>query len=172
MVAGGAGGSVSYREDDEGEDPNYSMDAPLYGGGLIGGKGGAGGNGKQGNTSTGGTQTSPGGNSVNFDASLPEFGIGAINDGHVGSKYNAGGGGGYYGGGGGTNGSSVVYTGAGGSSFISGMDGCVAIADPLNDTNPTRAAKTTDDITALTYLGNDWKFTNANTIDGATNMHI
>lgn len=84
---------------------NYSYTTIGAGGGLIG---------TSGTVGTGGTQVSAGINS-SYSTSNGSFGIG-------GAGY--GGGGGYYGGGGGINSS-----GGGGSSFISGYQGCVAIAE-------------------------------------------
>ena len=97
------------------------------GGGRYSAKGGNGGGltGTNGNGSTGGTQTSGG-------TSNGKFGIGA--NGPT-TNYGKGcGGGGYYGGGANAAGNSYYHSGSGGSSFISGMDGCNAIDENGNHT--------------------------------------
>jgi hypothetical protein len=92
------------------------------------------------------------------------------------------GGGGYYGGGygGNINGGYGMYSGAGGSSFISGMTGCVAI-DPTDTTNDPRTQDgdtgifktmlnyyTTGFGTSATWVdGEEILFTNCSMIDGA-----
>lgn len=78
----------------------------------------------------------------------------------------AGGGGGYYGGSGASGLSSGVWPGGGGSSYISGHTGCVAITSE-NSTIPKSGCLTgtTDDSCSIHYSGKT--FTNTAMIDGA-----
>ncbi len=79
--------------------------------------------------STGGTQVSGGVEGYGAYGGYPGvFGIG----GNPQSGHGSGGGGGYYGGGGGGYNGGVVGSGAGGSSFISGHTGSVAIASEID----------------------------------------
>ena len=144
MVAAGSGG-INMRE-------RYNSYG--NGGGLYSEDGGYFGNEKY--KATGATQTSPG--SVNG-----KFGIGGyaiyggdncdINDG-------GGGGGGYYGGGGSSTGNNVYQasTGAGGSSFISGHNGCDAIKEESTENNIIHTGQ------SIHYSG--LYFTNTLMIDG------
>jgi hypothetical protein len=97
----------------------------------------------------GGGQTSGGsGVSNGYSTAAGSFGQGSAGN----SNGNVGGGGsGYYGGSGAARASgwNVVASGGGGSSFISGMNGCIAI-DPASTTNP-RAQKTEGNISTLSY---------------------
>ena len=61
------------------------------------------------------------------------FGIGGAHD--YDNNHGGGGGGGYYGGGGGGYNASIVGSGAGGSSFISGHTGCNAISESSTFSN-------------------------------------
>jgi hypothetical protein len=67
--------------------------------------------------------------------------------------YGGGSGGGYYGGGaGGTQSEGGKYCSPGGStSFISGFNDCIAIANPLSDVANDRTPKTEGNISALTF---------------------
>ena len=151
MVAAGGGGAVSYA------------------GGAYGGNGGAlvGGNGNYAASSgysavssmpQGATQTTGGKSMVITEGyggnggPAGQFGVGG-NAGGSGNEiqYGGGGGGGYWGGAGGGHTSGVVISGAGGSSYISGYLGSVAITSatdtaPRNDTNGNRCADGTEDI--------------------------
>ena len=134
LVAGGGGGASAYDQSAKGG----------YGGGLVAGNGN---NGKYPGGSyvanvppTGGTQTSGGltskNNSVTINAGQPGvFGTG----GNAHPWWGAGGGGGYYGGGGGGYTGGSVDSGAGGSSYISGHEGAVAVKS-ATDTSPRLAS--------------------------------
>ena len=121
MVAAGGGGATDYA---------YPV-AGGFGGALIGGDGINGKYPSQGVANvppTGGTQVAGGitskNNSISINAgSNGTFGIG----GNGNSEWGSGGGGGYYGGAGGGYTSNSVDSGAGGSSYISGHTGCIAI---------------------------------------------
>lgn len=113
-----------------------------YGGGLIGGTAIL----NNINGGTGGTQTSPGITNHSC-ASEAKFGIGGS---------CGGGGGGYYGGAG----SAYIYGGGGGgSSFISGHNGCDAIAESSTSSNIVHTSQ------SMHYSG-IW-FVNTTIIDGA-----
>ena len=82
----------------------------------------------------GGTQTSPGVGSVCYseecmygceEPTYGKFGVGADS---LHETWGSGGGGGYFGGGSGGVNHKIIASGAGGSSFVSGCSGCVAIA--------------------------------------------
>ena len=118
MVAGGGGGASDY---------SYAASGG-YGGGLVAGSGI---NGKSPSagvpniTPTGGTQVGGGAPSQTPNTGAAgSFGKGGNGQGNWGSA----GGGGYYGGGGGGYTDYSVDSGAGGSSYISGYPGCLAIA--------------------------------------------
>lgn len=117
MVASGGSGAVSYHRTSNG----------IPGGTLVGLDGARLGNGTDGNIPTGGTQTSAGikGNGKYGDlATNGEFGLAGQ------AVYATGSGGaGYYGGGASPHSNSLVGLGGSGSSFISGYDGCDAIAE-------------------------------------------
>ena len=113
MVASGGGGTSNYKNAVTGG----------YGGSLTGGPGNLNIDSVQHTLATGGTQQSGGigaGNAI--ETMNGKFGQGGISDSHGG-----GGGSGYYGGGSGHFVPAGVSSGAGGSSFISGYDGCIAI---------------------------------------------
>lgn len=117
MVAAGGGGGTVW---------STSNLIGGYGGGLIGGNGS-----KQGSivSATGGTQIN-GGISAGSNNATPFvgiFGIGGYNTYTNAWVYGGGGGGGYYGGGSGNSISGSVGGPAGGSSYISGHAGCVAV---------------------------------------------
>ena len=118
--------------------------------------------------STGGTQVS-GGYGTENRTDIPimgAFGIGGYS-GLYSSEwiYNSGGGGGYYGGGAGGAISGSVGSASGGSSYISGHTGCVAIISQ-NDITPKSGCTTgtTDNSCSIHYSGK--KFTNTVMIDG------
>ena len=115
MVAGGGGGSDYYQS---GSNGGAAGGLTAYSGGYYGSSGYT--------VSTGGTQVSGGiGGKGAATGGSGTFGIGgsATNTGN----HGGGGGGGYYGGGSGSYNNSVVGSGAGGSSYVSGHTGSVAI---------------------------------------------
>ena len=147
MVAGGGGGATDY---------NYPSDGG-YGGSLVGGSGITGY--YPGYTDnivpTGGTQTSGGtGSNSQGPGYIGQFGFG----GNGNSQWGSGGGGGYYGGGGGGWNSYQVDSGAGGSSYISGHTGSVAINAADDITPKTGCDNGTTDITC-SYHYSGKKFT-------------
>lgn len=114
MVAGGGGGASNWTNATTGG----------YAGGLTGSSGILNSGSVSHTTATGGSQTAGGKGAVGtVSGGAGTFGIG----GNSYPSYGGGGGGGYYGGGAGSYLSSGVSSGAGGSSFISGHDGCNAI---------------------------------------------
>ena len=126
MVAGGGGGSYSRTSHS-----NYSDGG--QGGALIGVDGNIYSEvtEKKLKPATGATQIAGGSNS---DSSLPNNYTGLFGSGgyaEFSREWNArsGGGGGYYGGGAGVWGKGEVSSGSGGSSYISGYDGCNSIAE-------------------------------------------
>lgn len=157
MVAAGGGGYVSWFSSGGGNKTGGSA------GGLIGYSG----------TSlytttnaTGGTQIS-GGIAENNVSTLPYIGVFGI--GGYGTPYSAeyiyhaGGGGGYYGGA--TAGNSKVGSASGGSSYISGHTGCVAITSSSNRTPKNGCTTgTLDNSCSLHYSGKS--FSNTLMIDG------
>ena len=108
MVAAGGGGTSGY------------TDGGKYAGGLIGYDGG------DNRSGYGGTQTS-GGAGRSSDSSYGTGYPGGFGYGGVGVSHAGGGGAGYYGGGGGVRASKIDGQGGGGSSFISGHNGCDSI---------------------------------------------
>ena len=163
MVAAGGGGATDY---------SY----PANGGAAGGLVGYSGLNGKYPNSGvanvppTGATQTSGGsiGSSTNsyYSGKVGTFGIGGNGQ----SSYGSGGGGGYYGGSGGGYSSYSVDSGSGGSSYISGHTGSIAIKSsteiiPRNDSNNTQCQDgTSDNICSVHYSG--YKFTDTKMVDG------
>ena len=159
MSAGGGGGYSSYNGGVNGANA----------GGLIGYSGTySSWNGSTIEVATGGTQVS-GGLAVGNDSTIPKkgaFGYGGYSSVFTATwLYAAGGGGGYYGGGAGWAGDGVVGSAAGGSSYISGHTGCVAITSQ-NDITPKSGCTTgtTDNSCSIHYSGK--KFTNTVMIDG------
>jgi hypothetical protein len=71
------------------------------------------------------------------------------------NNFSGGAGGGYYGGGMAYQAADGGVRSAGGSSFISGYDGCIAIANPMTDEEDPRTPKTTGDISVLNYDDQD-----------------
>ena len=112
MVAAGGAGASNYT--------NAAVGG--YGGALTGGAGILNSGSASHTLATGGTQTAGGKGAAN-NGGAGIFGIGGNSE----AGHGSGGGGGYYGGGGGGYINSGVSSGAGGSSFISGHNGCNAI---------------------------------------------
>ena len=132
MVAGGGGGSYSRTSHS-----NYSDGG--QGGALIGIDGNiySEATEKKLKPATGATQIAGGSNS---DSSLPNnytglFGSGGYAEFSREWTPRSGGGGGYYGGGAGVSGKQEVSSASGGSSYISGYDGCNSIAEPSTEEN-------------------------------------
>ena len=124
MVAAGGGGYNGYLSNSYGGS----------GGNLIGGNGTYSGSNSQ-TPPTGGTQTYGGiGGGTNSTYGIDgEFGIGANYNSS--NNHGGGGGGGYYGGGSGSNYKDSVSSGSGGSSYISGYEGCSSIEKESTPTN-------------------------------------
>lgn len=101
---------------------------------------------------TGATQTSAG-LAINGGASISGFGYSSLT-----TNYGTGGGGGYYGGGSGNATSSCVSSGAGGSSYISGYTGCVAIDSETSLPKEGCTDGTNDNECSIHYSGK--KFVN------------
>lgn len=148
MVAGAGGGASNWK----------NVKAGGNAGGLIGFSGteyNAGTNSYI--NATGGTQV-VGGSAANggntYLGSSGTFGIG----GNSYYSYGGGGGGGYYGGGGGSLNSNVVGSGAGGSSYISGFIGSVAITSESSTTPKSGCTDGTSDINC-SYHYSGYKFT-------------
>lgn len=142
MVAAGGGGATDYA---------YAANGG-YGGALIGGSGINGkypSNGSVNIVPTGGTQIAGGAtSSTSYPGTAGVFGKG----GNGNSDWGSGAGGGYYGGGGGGYTSYSVDSGAGGSSYISGYTGCVAITSD-SDTSAKAGCTTgtTDNSCSIHY---------------------
>jgi hypothetical protein len=154
MVAGGGGG------DGDHESSNWH-------GGQAGGINGSPLVGEITKTVSGGTQTSGG---------LGQYGNGRFGIGRNSgtTNFGGGGGGGYYGGSANSNyksGGNGVG-GTGGSSFISGYPGCIAIANPLNDTSEPRVPKTIGDVSVLNYNEQDYIFNSYKMIDAKSQMYL
>ena len=132
MVAGGGGGTSNWSNSAAGG----------FAGGLTGANGLLNPGGAAHTLATGGTQIAggnPGGSSASTIGTKGIFGKGGPSQiGHGG-----GGGGGYYGGGGGGYIGGGVSSGAGGSSYISGYDGCIAIDETSTSSNIIRLANST-----------------------------
>jgi len=120
MVAGAGAGTSNFRRAVSGGEA----------GGLIGYDGHLNINSASHTLATGGSQLS-GGISGSSSNTVGSFGIGADSS----AGHGGGGGSGYYGGGGGGFISGGVSSGAGGSSFISGHDGCDAISEQSTEDN-------------------------------------
>ncbi len=164
MVAAGGGGSSSHASA-----PSYSGTGGA-GGGLTGY------NGVTANTTCyayglGGTQTAGGSSQqcasdghayTTTSTFLPSFGRGGGSPSYIANtslSIYAGGGGGYYGGNGGSH-----APGAGGSSYISGHTGCVAVQKGTSTPKTNCTTGTTDNKCSIHY--SDYKFTNTVMIDG------
>jgi len=120
MVAAGGGGMQTY----------YATLNGGAAGGLTGYNGVV--SGSDGRITTGGTQISGGQNGLGIhSAQINNAGFGNMTV----TLTGAGGGSGYYSGGTGAHGQGTVGSGAGGSSFISGHDGCNAIAESSTESN-------------------------------------
>lgn len=144
MVAAGGGGTMTYYG---------GIGTAGDGGGLVGYDGTIN-SGTVGRKSTGGTQTSGGLNGI-INSGSAWFGSAYY---VTGMTQVAGGGGGYYAGGNGAHGSNTVGSGAGGSSFVSGHDGCNAISDASTESNIIHTGQ------SIHYSG--YKFTDTYIIDG------
>ncbi|MDR1606548.1 MAG: hypothetical protein LBS41_05495 [Streptococcaceae bacterium] len=147
-IIGGAGGGLT------GINGSYYEDTNKTGAGVAG---------------LGGGQTAGGAAVTTTYATVNTSTAGAFGTGGIATNANvSGGGGGWYGGSSGarTSGTGAVTTGGGGSSFISGYSGCVAIADPSNDTANPRTHKTGDNSSVMTLGGRDYVFTSTSMIAG------
>ena len=134
MVAAGGGGCNDYG--------GSSSPSGGYGGALTGGGGGTYSCGSSSlSNATGGTQTSGG---IHVIEGNDLFGIGSSMSSVT--SYGGGGGSGYYGGGAGGVSNCIVGSGAGGSSFISGYTGSVAITSSTDRTPKTGCTNGTTDI--------------------------
>lgn len=142
MVAAGGSGSGAYSS------------VPLRGGAAGSLVGLTGNESRQGchTVATGATQTSAG-LTINGASSNSAFGYSSQPN-----NYGTGGGGGYYGGGSGSATSSCVSSGAGGSSYISGYTGCVAIDSETSLPKEGCTDGTTDNECSIHYSGR--KFVN------------
>jgi len=148
IVAGAGGGASSYFG------PNNGGAA----GGLIGYNGNlyCEGGSCDGRTSTGAGQTYGGINGLGANSNWDESnGFGIL---YLGSAIVSGGNG-YYAGGNGAHGGGTIGTGAGGSSFISGHNGCDAITSTSTSSSITHTGQ------SIHYSG--YTFTNTVMIDGA-----
>ena len=150
MVAGGGGGATYYL--------GARTVKGGYGGGLSGADAAL-------STTKGGTQTS----GYKFGIGQNGKGVGGPTSGN---NVGAGGGGGGYWGGQADQGTGISYDwkapyyyGGGGSSFVSGLTGCVAIDESSTEDNIIES-KATDNTVHYSGL----KFTNASTIDGNSSM--
>ena len=158
MVAAGGGGSSEYNSGADGG----------FGGGLTGGSAiTARPDGYATNeVATGGTQTSGGSTTTNaHGGSNGSFGVA----GNGNTSWGSGGGGGYYGGAGGGWNDYRVDSGAGGSSYISGHTGSVAITAADDITPKTGCLDGTTDVTC-SYHYSGKKFTDTVIKDGSESM--
>jgi hypothetical protein len=144
MVAGGGGGS--------GDNNGTTLDNRGHAGGLYGYN-------SKSPSSMGGSQTTGGYSNGGHSSTSGVFGAGGYSGA---TNYNSGGGGGYYGGAGNGYGGGQ---GSGGSSFISGMKGCVAI-NPASTTEP-RAQDSMGATFALNYFDTSFGGTSLTWPDGA-----
>ncbi len=157
MVAGAGGGGHYYR----------GSPISAAAGGLIGYNGTYDQQGVNGYApAIGGTQNLGGRGGFPTDYVYPAGIAGTFGSaGNSNSNYGSGGGSGYYGGGGGSYNSAVVGNGAGGSSYISGHTGAVAITSASNQT-PKASCETgtTNNDCSIHY--SDYYFTDTLMIDG------
>ncbi len=134
MVAAGGGGTSNF----------HNAVTGGYGGSLIGGSGILNENSVEHQLATGGTQISGGIRGAYYNAETDptdgKFGQGGDSQ----NGHGGGGGSGYYGGGGGSYIDDGVSSGAGGSSYISGHEGCVAIKKESTEENVQPKAGCTD----------------------------
>ena len=161
MVAGAGGGSVNRYQTVVGDAGGISANN-AYQTGYIN------------NSAMGGTQTS-GGTVNNHNATAKQatagtFGLGGNGGGFTTTCTSCtngsfGGGAGYYGGAGGSNLMSGSFPSAGGSSFISGHTGCVALKSSESSDPLTNCSSGTSDITC-SYHYSGFKFTDTIMIDG------
>ena len=159
MVAGGGGGNDNYNN-------GNPAAAGGYGGGLVAGSA------SEARMSgvaaivlaTGGTQTAGGTRGTGGQATATDggFGIAGVN---AATYATAGAGGGYWGGGGGSHNSSVLVSGPGGSSYISGHTGSVAIIDETGNV-PKTGCVTGDVDPACSHHFTNMIFENTIMVDG------
>ena len=165
MVSAGGGGALSF----ESRSPGGYGGALQGGEGLINGLGNGAYDSNIRENATGGTQTSGGKtNDRKTFESFGKFGIGGNSFG----ESSSGGGGGYYGGAGGIDQGGLVSAGAGGSSFISGYKGCVAIREESTEDKillKDNCSDGTDDI-ECSYHYSDMIFTETQMIAGNETM--
>lgn len=164
MVAAGGGGGYSSTY----SDTNLTGG---YGGSLQGGIGNLQDASSEMTAAGGGKQTSGGTAGIGLHT---VGNPGLFGKGGTGSAYTASGGGGYYGGGSSGVNTDRAGSGAGGSSFISGHVGCVAIAsqnslEPRNDLSGNKCTENTTDITCSYHYSN-FKFISTNIISGNQSM--
>ena len=163
MVAAGGGGTNYWGID--------------IAGGEAGGLSGENGNARYTNSTTIGATQISGGIGYNTDRNYIGgnglFGKGGLKNSDP-YGYGGGGGSGYYGGAAGGNGNNDTDSGSGGSSFISGHNGCVAITndsteDNIIQRNDSKGNKCTNGTTDITcsYHYSGYKFTDTVMIDGA-----
>ena len=133
MVAAGGGGGYSV------DDYNYGYSYGGYGGALLGGNASIVKNGSdygELNPTIGATQILGGHNNSTSTISLAGvFGKGGYGKYSAEWIYLSGGGGGYYGGGAGLAGKAIISSASGGSSYISGYEGCNSIAESSTEEN-------------------------------------
>lgn len=163
MVAAGGGGTNYWGID--------------IAGGEAGGLSGENGNARYTNSTTIGATQISGGIGYNTDRNFSIGGNGLFGKGGLNNSdpygYGGGGGSGYYGGAAGGNGYYDTDSGSGGSSFISGHNGCVAITEDSRennisqrkDSNNNTCTNGTTDITC-SYHYSGYKFTDTVMIDG------
>ena len=168
MIAAGGGGGAYWG--------NIGNGAGGYAGGLIGGEGkilftaypSGGEDNRILDNSTGGTQISGGLTNNKLYTANGLFGIGGSSQGLNGPTVGSGGGGGYYGGGAGYDQGWSTSAGAGGSSFISGHDGCLAIDKNSLEENINLKSGCTEDSKTIecSIHYSNYKFENTEMIDG------
>ena len=153
MVAGGGGGSYNYSD-------SYKST-----GGSAGVLVGFSGNATNGPASTGGTQTSAGVGIKGQTACSGSFGIGGNQCGNLGT----GGGGGYYGGAGTYNPGGSAESGSGGSSYVSGYKGCIAVSSSSSSSAKCSDSEAIDN-EACSHHYSKYIFDNVQIIDGESSM--
>ncbi len=114
---------------------------------------------------SGGTAMTCSGGCMYGTANSGSFGTGAKDYNHA-SYDSGGGGGGWYGGGGGVTTDCHITSSAGGSSYISGHTGCVAVTS-LSDTTPKSGCTTGTTNNACSLSPTGLSFTDTVMIDGA-----
>ena len=174
VIAGGGGGACDWIQT-----VNTSLNGGNGNGGGGGGLNGCDGNltfstynytaarvSEVGHASKGATQTGGGtvavwdGNETTMDKPLSVVGSYGLGGGDHSSHYTCGGGGGHYGGASGAAGNAIVSSASGGSGFVSGATGCVAISE-FWDTN---------DHSQVRYNNVSYKCTSSSLINGETSL--